>query len=268
VVVVFGRKARASARFPWISLRQSLRIPAPGNSIVRDSHQRARTLIVMWYKEAAMPEPLTKIERRILNYLVDYLKENTYQPSIREIGKRFGIKSTKTVSEHLQSLADKGHIERDASRSRGVKIVGMNLYPQVVSVPLYGTIAAGTPALLRDNVTQDYEIDRKLVGSADSFFMQVKGDSMEGAGILDGDLVVVEPADPEDVRNGEIVAARLDSEGAVKRYFEKDGQVILEPANPNYPPILVKEHEDFSLLGRVTGLVRRFTREQTSVAER
>ena len=212
-----------------------------------------------------MSEPLSPVERKVYQYLIDFLAENTYQPSIREIGKRFSIKSTKTVSEHLQSLADKGHIERDASRSRGVKIVGMNLYPQVVSVPLYGTIAAGSPALIRDNVTHDYEIDRKLVGSADSFFLQVSGDSMEGMGIMDGDLVVVEPADPDDVRDGEIVAARLDSEGTVKRYFEKDGQVILEPANPNYAPILVSEHEDFSLLGRVTGLVRRFGREQTAV---
>lgn len=209
-----------------------------------------------------MPEPLTKIERRILNYLVDYLKENTYQPSIREIGKRFGIKSTKTVSEHLQSLADKGHIERDASRSRGVKIVGMNLYPQVVSVPLYGKIAAGSPALVRDNVTHDYEIDRKLVRSADSYFLQVMGDSMEGAGIMDGDLVLVEPAQEDEVKNGEIVAARLRGEGAVKRYYERDGTVVLESANPDYAPILVNETEDFALLGRVSGVFRRVPREE------
>ena len=208
-----------------------------------------------------MPEPLTKIERRILNYLVDYLRENTYQPSIREIGKRFGIKSTKTVSEHLQSLADKGHIERDASRSRGVKIIGMNLYPQVLSVPLYGTIAAGTPALVRENVAESYEIDRKLVPSADAFFLRVSGDSMEGVGIQDGDLVAVEPVDQGEVKPGDIVAARIDGEGTVKRYFEKDGQVILEPANPDYPPILVKEYEDFTLLGRVTGLFRHIDRE-------
>ena len=212
-----------------------------------------------------MPEPLTKIERRILNYLVDYLKENTYQPSIREIGKRFGIKSTKTVSEHLQSLADKGHIERDASRSRGVKILGMNLYPQVLSVPQYGAVAAGPPTLDRDAVTDTFEIDRKLVGSADAFFLQVSGDSMEGMGILDGDLVVVEPADPDEVEDGQIVAARLDGESTVKRYFAKGGQVVLEPANTDYAPILVHEHEDFTLLGRVTGLFRRFTRAHTEV---
>jgi len=208
-----------------------------------------------------MPEPLTKIERRIYNYLVDYLKENTYQPSIREIGKRFGIKSTKTVSEHLQALADKGHIERDASRSRGVRIVGMNLFPSVLSAPLYGKIAAGTPALMRDNVRDSYELDRKLVTSADGFLLEVKGDSMVDAGIDDGDLVIVEPVPDDDVRNGEIVAARIDGEGTIKRYFAKDGKIILEPANSNYPPILVHEHEDFTVLGRVTGLFRKFARE-------
>ena len=208
-----------------------------------------------------MPEPLTKIERRILNYLVDYLKENTYQPSIREIGKRFGIKSTKTVSEHLQALADKGHIERDASRSRGVRIVGMNLYPAALSAPLYGKIAAGTPALLRDHVREVYELDRKLVSSADAFLLEVKGDSMTGAGIEDGDLVVVEPVDQDDVRNGDVVAARIDGDAAIKRYFARDGKVVLEPANPQYDPILVTEHEDFCVLGRVSGLFRHLTHE-------
>lgn len=208
-----------------------------------------------------MPEPLTKIERRILNYLVDYLKENTYQPSIREIGKRFGIKSTKTVSEHLQALADKGHIERDASRSRGVRIVGMNLYPTVLSAPLYGKIAAGEPALLREHVRDVYEIDRRLAPSADSYLLEVKGDSMTGAGIQDGDLVVVEPTDANEVRNGEIVAARIDGEAAIKRYFDRNGTVVLEPANPAYEPIVVSAHEDFSVLGRVAGLFRRFARE-------
>lgn len=210
-----------------------------------------------------MPEALSKIERRILNYLVDYLKENTYQPSIREIGKRFGIKSTKTVSEHLQSLADKGFIERDASRSRGVKILGMNLAPGVLNVPVYGRIAAGVPALLRDDVHESFELDRKLVGSSDAFMLEVKGDSMAGMGVLSGDAVIVEPADERDLLNGDIVAARVDGDATVKRYFANGGQVVLEAANSDYAPILVHEHNDFTVLGRVTGLYRRFTREHT-----
>jgi repressor LexA len=210
-----------------------------------------------------MPEALSKIERRILNYLVDYLKENTYQPSIREIGKRFGIKSTKTVSEHLQSLADKGFIERDASRSRGVKILGMNLAPGALNVPCYGRIAAGIPALLREDVTAEFELDRKLVGSSDAFMLEVKGDSMQAMGILPGDYVIVEPADEGDIQNGDVVAARIDGDATVKRYFANAGQVVLEPANTSYAPILVHEHNDFAILGRVTGIHRRLTRAHT-----
>ncbi|HEY0015070.1 MAG TPA: transcriptional repressor LexA [Longimicrobium sp.] len=210
-----------------------------------------------------MPEALSKIERRILNYLVDYLKENTYQPSIREIGKRFGIKSTKTVSEHLQSLADKGFIERDASRSRGVKILGMNLAPGALNVPVYGRIAAGIPALLREDVTAEFELDRKLVGSSDAFMLEVKGDSMQAMGILPGDYVIVEPADEGDIQNGDVVAARIDGDATVKRYFANGGQVVLEPANTSYAPILVHEHNDFAILGRVTGIHRRLTRAHT-----
>lgn len=210
-----------------------------------------------------MPEPLSKIEKRILNYLVDYLRQHTYQPSIREIGKRFGIKSTKTVSEHLQALADKGYIERDASRSRGVKILGMNLSPELVSIPCYGKIAAGRPALLRENVREEFDVDRKLAGSADSFFLEVQGDSMQGMGIYPGDLVLVEPTGEAEIRNGEVVAARVDGDATVKRYFANGGKVVLEPANTSYAPILVHEHNDFTVLGRVTGLFRRFTRDHT-----
>ena len=210
-----------------------------------------------------MPEPLSKMERRILDYIVDYLKRNTYQPSIREIGKRFGIKSTKTVSEYLQSLADKGYIEREASRSRGVKIVGLNLFsPETVNVPYYGKIAAGVPALLPEDVKGEYGLDSKLVGSANSFFLKVKGESMIDLGIFDGDMVLVEPVDERQVQNGDVVAARLGGDATVKRYFRRDADVVLQPANTGFAPMLVKEYEDFAVLGKVTGLFRRITSEQ------
>jgi repressor LexA len=211
-----------------------------------------------------MPEPLSKMERRILDYLIDYLKRNTYQPSIREIGKRFGIKSTKTVSEYLQSLADKGYIEREASRSRGVRIVGLELQnSDAVTVPYYGKIAAGQPALLRDFVDAEFALDPQLAGSADAFFLEVHGESMEDMGILDGDLVLVEPVSNGNVQNGEIVAARVGGEATVKRYFQREGDVVLQPANTGYAPLLVKEYEDFAVLGRVVGLFRRFTTAHT-----
>ncbi len=212
-----------------------------------------------------MQDTLSKMERRILDYIVDYLRRNTYQPSIREIGKKFGIKSTKTVSEYLQALADKGYIEREASRSRGVKIVGLQLHDpsNSVSVPLYGRIAAGQPALVRDEVSEEFAVDPRMGGSPDAFFLEVEGDSMQGLGIFEGDLVLVEPVRQEDLQNGDVVAARLGGAGTVKRYFARDGQIVLEPANTDFAPILVHEYDDFTVLGRVSGLFRRFTREHT-----
>lgn len=202
-----------------------------------------------------MPDTLSPTERQILNYLADYLREHTYQPSVREIGRRFGIKSTKTVSEHLQALADKGYIERDASRSRAVRIRGLDLGDAPLRVPLYGKIAAGEPMLLREHVIDEYSIDPSLAPSADSFFLRAVGNSMEQSGILDGDLVLVEPA--SEIRNGEIVAARIAGDATIKRYFAHGDQVVLEPASTEYAPLLVNEHDDFVVLGRVTGLFRR-----------
>lgn len=212
-----------------------------------------------------MPETLTKIERRILDYLVEYLRRNTYQPSIREIGRRFGIKSTKTVSEYLQALADKGYIEREASRSRAVRILNLDLQDSshALRVPCFGRIAAGKPELDREKPDEEFALDVKLAGTPDTFFLEVIGDSMEEIGILDGDLVLVDPAEMEEIENGEVVAARVGGEGCVKRYFRRGADIVLEPANPKYAPMLVHEHDDFSVLGRVTGLFRRFTTEHT-----
>jgi repressor LexA len=206
-----------------------------------------------------MSEPISKMERRILDYIVDYLRRNTYQPSIREIGRRFGIKSTKTVSEYLQSLADKGYIEREASRSRGVRIVGLQLHiPDTVSVPLYGKVGAGSQALIRERAEEEFMLDQRLAGSRDAFFLQVRGDSMEDAGIFDGDMVLVEPTPREKIRNEDVVAVRIGDEALVKHYFERDGKVVLESASPGHESLHVNPGTEFAVLGRVTGLFRKY----------
>lgn len=205
-----------------------------------------------------MPEPLTKIERRILDYLVEYLRTNTYQPSIREVGRRFDIKSTKTVSEHLQSLADKGWIERDPSRSRGVRLLGIDLHPETVTVSYFGEALPDGVTLARDGVVEEYEVDRKLAGASGTFMLAMVGNSMDGLGILDGDLLVIEPVPRDELETGDIVVARLaGGEATVKQYFERDDEIVLEPANSDYPPTLVRDPESFSAMGRVTGVVRR-----------
>lgn len=203
-----------------------------------------------------MPEPLTPIEQKVYHYLLDFLCDNTYQPSVREIGKEFQIKSTKTVSELLQSLADKGYIERDPSRSRGVKLLGHEAKRRTQPVPYYGKIAAGEPALLPENRKGFITLDRRFLPGPEVFFLRVDGDSMVGRGILDGDYVLIHR---QDAKNGDIVAARIGDEATIKTLRHANGTIVLEPANPSEKEIVVDKSEDFDVLGVACGIFRPFT---------
>src|SRR3954465_2657218 len=110
-----------------------------------------------------MAEPLTQLERRVYHYMIDFLAENTYQPSIREIAKKFRIKSTKTVSDLLHSLATKGYIERDESRSRGVRLLGFAAAGATQPVPFYGKLHGDNPALLPENRNGYVTMDRRFL---------------------------------------------------------------------------------------------------------
>ena len=154
-----------------------------------------------------MAEPLTSLERKVYHYLLDFLAEHTYQPSIREIGKRFRIKSTKTVSDLLHSLAVKGYIERDPSRSRGVRLLGYSTVGRTQPIPYYGKIHAGEPMLLPEHRERFITMDRSFVPSEDAFFLRVVGDSMIGRGINDRDYVLIDPS--ARARDGDIIAARI-----------------------------------------------------------
>ena len=203
-----------------------------------------------------MPDPLTPLERRIYNYLIDFLTENTYQPSIREIGKKFRVKSTKTVSDLLQSLADKGYIERDPSRSRGVRLLGYSGVTRTVPVPYYGKIHAGEPALLPEHREGYLTMDRRFVPHEESFFLKVKGDSMIGRGIFNGDFVMIDPVNAASAEDGAIIAARLGEEATVKTLTHEGDRVVLKPANPDEREIVVKPTDDFAVLGVVCGVFR------------
>lgn len=203
-----------------------------------------------------MSEPLTPVERKVYHFLLDFLAENTYQPSIREIGKRFRIKSTKTVSDILGALAAKGYIERDPSRSRGVRLKGFSATGGTQPVPYYGKIHAGEPALLPEHVEGHINMDRRFVPNEQSYFMKIKGDSMIGRGINPGDFVMVNPV--AEAQEGDVVAARLGDEATVKTLTHRDGDVVLEPANPNEREIVVNERDDFAVLGVVSGIFRPF----------
>jgi repressor LexA len=203
-----------------------------------------------------MPDQLTSLERRVYQYMIDFLAENTYQPSIREIAKQFRIKSTKTVSDLLHSLTSKGYIERDQSRSRGVRILGYAAAGQTQPVPFYGRIHAGEPALLPDNKHGYITIDRRFVPTDDTFFMRVTGNSMVGRGILDGDYVMVSPSSR--AKDGDVVAARVGADATVKTLTHRGMTIVLEPASEGERAIEVGPKDDFAVLGVVTGVFRPF----------
>jgi repressor LexA len=201
-----------------------------------------------------MSEQLTKLESSVYHYLLDFTAENTYQPSIRDIGKQFKIKSTKTVSDLLQSLARKGYIERDPARSRGVNLLGFGASMRTQPVPFYGKIHAGEPALIPEHRQSFITLDRRFIPSEDVFFLKVKGDSMVGRCITEGDFVLVNPR--QDPKDNDIVAARLGEDATVKTYKKRNGTIVLEAANPAERDITVQPGMDFGVLGVICGVFR------------
>jgi len=212
-----------------------------------------------------MAEALTPLEGSVYNYLLDFTAENTYQPSIRDIGKKFQIKSTKTVSDLLQSLARKGYIERDPARSRGVRLLGFTGGSKTKPVPYYGRIHAGEPALLPEHRAGFITMDRRFIPTEEVFFLKVKGDSMTGRAISDGDFVMVNPSAKP--KQNDIIAARIGEEGTVKTLTHQNGTVVLAPANPAEREITIKPGDDFGILGVVCGVFRPFVTMEEQTAQ-
>ncbi len=204
-----------------------------------------------------MAAHLSEIERKILEYMVSYLREHTYQPSIREIGERFGIKSTKTVSEHLQALADKGFLQRDPSRSRGVKILGVDLGGQAVSVPCFRQLPEDRSALRPARADTFLAVDPRLVGTNGAFFVQARADELGALGLLEGDYVLLEPASGPELPEGAVVAARVEGRAAYYRVGRRGSSLLLHPLAGRGEPVVVESPQTLVVLGRVVGMFRR-----------
>ena len=204
----------------------------------------------------ARVESLPELEREILDFMVQYLRSNTYQPSIREIGKRFGIKSTKTVSEHLQVLADKGFLERDPSRSRGVKILGIDLNTQTVSVPCFDRVPETVSGFRIEDAELHLSVDRRMGGAEGSFIVIAAVNDLALLGVEEGDHILISPASIEGLETGAIIAADLGEGISYYRCIESGAGTKLEALQPgkNGGPI---EPKTLDLLGRVIGLFRR-----------
>ena len=202
-----------------------------------------------------MLPPLTDRQKAIYDFLLKTIREKGFAPSIHEIGKQFKIASTNGVSDHLKALEKKGYIRRVGKRAIEVaNALGKTVLTATREVPVLGRVPAGKPFLSEENIEGFLTIPNDM-GSGKQFALQVKGDSMTGAGILDGDRVIVKQQGS--VENGEIVCAVINGEATLKRFFKKDGVITLKAENEKYPPISVSEGE-FRIAGRVVGLLRKF----------
>ncbi|MSP36881.1 MAG: transcriptional repressor LexA [Deltaproteobacteria bacterium] len=198
---------------------------------------------------------LTDRQKAIYSFLLKNIRDNGFAPSISEIGKQFKIASTNGVSDHLKALEKKGYIRRVGTRAIEVlSVLGKTVLGTTREVPLLGRVAAGKPLLSEENIEGLLSIPSDM-GSGKLFALQVKGDSMTGAGILDGDRVIIKQQGGAE--NGEIVCAIIDGEATLKRFYKEDGVVTLKAENEKYPPITVSQGE-FRIAGKIVGLLRKF----------
>jgi len=202
-----------------------------------------------------MASPLTDRQKAIYEFLLKTIREKGFAPSIPEIGRRFKIASTNGVSDHLKALEKKGYIRRVGKRAiEIVNQLGRSAMSATRQVPVLGRVPAGKPFLSEENIEGVISIPEDM-GSGEQFALQVKGDSMIGAGILDGDRVIVKQQSTAE--NGEIVCALIEGEATLKRFFKKGDVITLRAENEKYPPIKVAQGE-FRIVGRIVGLLRKF----------
>lgn len=213
-----------------------------------------------------MKKELTDRQQEILSFIEQFRDENGYPPTLRQIGKQFGISSTFGVKRHMDALVKKGHILVESNASRGITVLSnfesLSL-PQTLGdienyfkkVPIIGRVAAGVPITAVENHDGDVVVDPAMIKGYDTCFaLKVKGDSMINAGIIEKDHVIV--AAQNFAKHDDIVVALIDDEATVKRYWQKNNEIKLIPENDNYQPIEIVNKEVFHIAGKVIGVIR------------
>lgn len=218
---------------------------------------------------------------RILAFINQHVSEKGYPPSMREIGKAVGLKSTSSVHQHIAKLVEEGHIKKTSAKSRAIELCvnqdtvsnsplsgtgstkdAGNIEDKqaetfvnhnIAMVPVVGEIAAGTPILAIENIDDYVPLNEDSIRGGDYFFLKIRGDSMINKGILNKDLVLIRKQ--QDAENGQMVAALLDDSATVKTYYKEEGRIRLQPENDSMSPI----YTDFvDILGIVKGVFRKY----------
>ena len=218
-------------------------------------------------RKAKDPMAINKREKAILKFIEKEMDKNGYAPSVREIGKAVGLKSTATVHSYLAKLMEKGYIKKEEQKGRTLRLLKggngesiekkketKNYYTgkEMVEVPVIGKITAGEPILAVENITDTFPIPLDFVGNSESFMLTVRGESMIEAGILNGDYILVKRQNT--ANNGEIVVALIGEEATVKTFYKEKDHIRLQPENSTMDPIIVPTCE---ILGKVAGVFRK-----------
>jgi len=213
-----------------------------------------------------MKKELTDRQQEVLTFIEQFRNENGYPPTLRQIGKQFGISSTFGVKRHIDALVKKGYILVESNASRGITVlsnfesiqlspISNDLEKFFKRVPVIGHVAAGVPITAVENHEGDVVVDPAMLkGYQTCFALKVKGDSMINAGIVENDHVIV--AAQNFAKHDDIVVALIDDEATVKRYWQKNNEIKLIPENDNYQPIEIVNKEIFHIAGKVIGVIR------------
>lgn len=200
-------------------------------------------------------EKLTPKEQRFYDYITETIQTQGYPPSMRDIQQALSIKSTSTVHAYIQRLEDKGAIVKSDRKSRSLRVSDPTpAAKDVAHIPLVGTVAAGLPILAYENIEAyiDVPLTKRSLRSSELFALRIKGESMIGVGIMDGDIIVVRKE--QVAENGEIVVALVGDEATVKTYYKENGHFRLQPENPTMEPIIV--YDELIILGKVISVHR------------
>ena len=195
-------------------------------------------------------------QQEILEYIKEEILKKGYPPTVRDICEAVHLSSTSSVHSHLATLEKNGYIRRDPTKPRAIEIIDDSFQlvrHEMTSIPVVGTVAAGTPILAQQNIDSYFPLPVEYAPNTQSFILKVKGDSMINAGIFDGDMIFVEQSNT--ARNGDIVVALVDDSATVKTFYKESGHIRLQPENDSMEPIIL---DSVTILGKVFGVMRLF----------
>jgi repressor LexA len=200
-------------------------------------------------------ESLTTRQQQTLEIVTSFIAEYGYPPSLRQIGEKLGVSGTLGVMKHLGALEKKGYLRRHGGSSRGITLTAP--LAQVSALPVVGSVRAGLPHPPFEDIKEYFILDpTHQARSGGTFFLRVTGDSMINAQIREGDLALVRPQ--QTAENRDIVVALVDGEATLKRFYREPEAVRLQPENPNFDAIVVREGEKLAIIGKVVGIYRQY----------